>query len=202
MKSLIKFSILLITILFSFSCRSVLYRRYQMNREFDFSTKKSYLNYLVEKRHLIPEYLYYFDKVSYNIFLNQFVQDKKSQIYFGTFLNDSISFIKSPYLKNNETCIGRMASEIAKNLSESTDNKNITESVINFKSFRLISLFNGKILEGLPANQKKKLIVFVDNYYGSYFDSFYKEVQEIQKKEQQELDLIIILIDPVSYLKN
>lgn len=189
------------TLLF-FSCTPILKKATKVNREFSFSTQSDYYNYLVNKRGFPKEQILFLDSGSYINFGKKVLIEESPMVYFGSFLNDSISLKKSNYLKNNQACIGRMKGEIEKNLSIVFYADSIIESKINLANFNFYFLNDKKKFGNV--NNKKRIKIFLLYYYpfGTLYDKLYKEIEETYLNNIEKMDLYIICVDPVYALKS
>lgn len=193
---------ILISFFFLFSCTTILKKSFKVNRKFSFNSKSGYYNYLVNKKGFPKEQILFLDSISYINFGQKALMVENPMIYFGSFLNDSVSIKKSPFLKDNQACIGRMKSEIEKNLSMAVYADSAVELKMNLSEFNLCYLYDKSKFS--TVNNKKRLKIFLIYYYsfGTFYDTLYKEIEEICLNNIEKTDLYIISVDPVYALKN
>ena len=192
----------LIFLLFLYSCTSIIKQATKANRKFSFTTQADYYNYLVNKKGFSPNQILFPDSISYVEFGQKVLMKENPVIYFGSFLNDSVSIRKSDFLKDNQACIGRMNGEIENNLRITTYSDSIVQTIVNLSKFNFYYLKDKKIFS--VSNSKKQLKVFLIYYYpfGTMYDKLYKEIEEACLKNIVKTDLFIICVDPVYALKN
>lgn len=193
---------ILIGFFFLFSCTTILKKSFKVNRKFSFNSKSEYYNYLINKKGFPKEKILFLDSISYINFGQKALMVENLMIYFGSFLNDSVSIKKSPFLKDNQACIGRMKSEIEKNLSMVVYADSAVELKMNLSKFNLCYLYDKSKFS--TVNNKKRLKIFLIYYYsfGTYYDKLYKEIEEACLNNIEKTDLFIISVDPVYALKN
>ncbi|NOT51024.1 MAG: hypothetical protein HOP10_07080 [Chitinophagaceae bacterium] len=108
--------------------------------------------------------------------------------------------IKSPELKDNLGCAGRILAEIKTNdASSDLMNKSLfTKS--NFRQFSFKYLDDNRSFNVNESNKKLKVILIYSFSGGTYYDGYYKDIQDYFIKHQADVDLYIITLDPVSRL--
>ncbi len=188
-------------LLFLFSCTSLIKKATKSGRKFSFNSKSDYYNYLIIKKEFSPNQIIFPDSSSYISFGQTVLMEEDIVIYLGSFLNDSVSLKKSPLLKDNQACIGRMNKEIAKNLSLTDYPDSIINTGINLSRYNFYYLEDHK--KFTLSNTSNRLKIFLLYYYpfGIGYDKLYKEIQEACLKYKDKTELYIICIDPVYYLK-
>ena len=191
----------LIFIFFLFSCNSILKNAIKVNRKFSFATQSDYYKYLVNKKEFSPNQILFPDSVSYIEFGQRVLMTENPVIYFGSFLNDSVSIKKSDFLKDNQGCVGRMNGEIERNLKTTSFSDTMVQTNINLAKFKFYYLNDKKRFS--VSDSKKQLKIFLLYYYpyGTFYDKLYKEINEACLKNITKTDIYIICIDPVYTLK-
>lgn len=183
-----------------FSCRFIITKTYGINRKFRFKTRTEYIQYLTKKEKLDTSKIIYPDSISISIFLNDMTQ-RNSVEFYGAFLNDSLEIIKSDFLRENASCVGRIIKEVE------TINKNFlhlsdTSIKINheFRNFKFKRVF-GAYTNINDYKKPVKIFLIYSFAYGNLFDKFYKKMNELSLRYNNSLEIIIIDIDFPLYLK-
>lgn len=105
------FAILGISIL-AVSCKPIVSILYNPNSHKTFKSKKDYFT-LIEKQYGIkPEDMYIPDSSDWNSFV-AIIAGSKMDNYYGTFKASDSVFVKSDFLQQNESCMGRILGDIS-----------------------------------------------------------------------------------------
>ena len=134
---------------------------------------------------------YYADQNSYDSLL-YYVAGNKIDYLLGIFENDSIEYKKSPFLSENESCIGRIANEI-----EVINRSEKSEKIRNdfFHNNRFINLANQQILD-MQTSKTKKVILVVSYKLGRIHKNDFTKIEEIVN-HGTGYELIVLSLDKV-----
>ncbi len=182
----------------AFSCKSILLKKFNANQKFNFKTKEAYVGYLKANK-FDTEMFIYPDSASYLRFIGN---TENATVYYNSFVSDSISIRKSDFLKDNESCTGRISVEIEKILAMQTLADTLIVLNKNICTNTFFYLNDNAAFKGV--NKNKKLSIFLLHIYeaGTYYNKLYREIEKVQQENKKEVDLYIISLAPVYWLKN
>ena len=192
--------ILLAFILGLISCKSIVANKFKIGKEFRFTSKKQYLDY-IRKRALFPDdIILYPDSASYVPFMMDKLQNDGVIVYVGTYFNDSVIFKKTTLLQDNESCSGRIQSEIKSNISRESFPDSLLMKGKSMSGYRFFYLSNHRLFK--PAEKDRLSIYLFFAYgFGNYYDSFYKDIIQLQKEYANRADVYIVCMDAIYNLK-
>lgn len=143
--------------------------------------------------------IFYCDTVSFLAFTKTLSHD--ASIYYGSFITDSIQIAKSPSLKTNESCKGRIGSELV-NLVKMQRNELELDTSVNLKMYHFHNIKNENINLTIENNKRYTILLIYFYSFGRYYDDLYKEIITAYKRNPKAYDLKIITLDnQVAYLK-
>lgn len=183
------------------TCRSYFKARYNFNRPFEFTSKQEYLTSVSKEMEFEETMLLYVDSTDYTNFMHTFI-GSSSSVYFGAFINDSLSVKKTAFLKDNESCIGRMEKEIYKNISAENFIRDSLDNSVNLSNYQFYSIKDNKKYSVSESKKKIKIVLAYAYDFGTYYKPLYQEIIAAYKKNIQNCDLYIISLDPLGYFKN
>ena len=195
-----KFRTLFILLLFLTSCSSLLKSRYGFNKQFDFTTKESYMVFLQNKKNFEITNVIFPDSNSRSAFLESIMRDSLS-VYYGCLINDSVELVKTNELRDNLSCMGKILQDI--NFGEAELSKNDSSLFIKsqFKKYQFNFLINEEQLNINHFNKKLKIVMLYSYALGTYFDGTFNEVRKFHDTHKGSTELYIITLDDVSRLK-
>ncbi len=85
---------------------------YGVNKQKTFNSKKDYANYIHRKYKVDASEIIYASNNTTKSNLLMYVYKNHIGYYFGTFANDSLIYIKSEFLKENQSCYGRVEKDL------------------------------------------------------------------------------------------
>ena len=185
------------------SCYTISKKKYHLNREFDFAKKEDYLKFIKKEKALPVEKLLYLDSSSYNDYLIGLIgkNNQSAIIYQGTYLNDSVQIKHNEFLKENESCYGRIEDQILSNIYL----RKIPDSLLikgkKLSQFKIFHLNNNEPFDIRKENNQYNVFLGSIHKAGTYYHDFYKKMIELQKKNSFVMNLYIILLDPIYQLK-
>ncbi len=175
------------------SCRSIITRAYGINKNIDFQHLNEYKDYAVRNYHIDTNKLYFIGRDNYNSFITE-VSMSGADLFFGTFLNDSTEIKKSSSLTENQSCSGRVLSEITGNtvnIHAATQRNNLLKTNV---------LYNSTTNQPLSfANNKIKVVLLYSYKSGSIRKQDFQEIQQIIDKTTTH-DLAIVAIDYLPFM--
>lgn len=175
-------------------CRYFSEKKYRIGQNFYFNHKYDFINYLKKKKSLpIQQYLYV-DSVDYSRFVFNQLQQNKSGVYIGAFLNDSMEIKKSMLLRNNVFCSGRIENEIMTIASMKKHPDSILQITHEISNYSLRFLESGAAFD-INKNKEKITFIMVYSYgMGNYYDKLFQNVSSLK-------NVYVICTDPVYKLK-
>jgi hypothetical protein len=173
-------------------CSSIIKETYNVNNNYHFESVADYLEYFNQTNGFKGDKILYPNSISYNKLITQVVNEKTA-IYYGTFINDSTELIKSEFLKENISCMGRVLNEIKKNSQSSPFRGAAIDSLLQpDKDFSKLTLYY--LADKKPFhidNTQKKLNVFL--LYGKNIGKLFKKnFNEILKYTDDNKDLLTL----------
>ena len=182
----------------AFSCKTILLKKFNANQKFNFKTKEAYVEYLKANK-FDTEMFIYPDSASYLRFIGNI---ESATVYYNSFVSDSISIKKSEFLKDNESCTGRISIEIEKILAMQPLVDTLLVLNTNISTNTFFYLNDNAAFKGV--NTDKKLSIFLLHIYetGTYYNKLYREIEKVQQENKRDVDLYIISLAPVYWLKN
>lgn len=184
-----------------FSCQTLAKNKYDIGRTFSFRSKQAYYDYLKKKSFLPAGNILYPDSASYVKFTVEKIQQDSSLVYQGTYLNDSVYVKKSSFLQDNKSCSGRIQGEIETNISLDNYPDSILKKGTKMSSYNLYHLQNNQPFNVNSGSGKLKIYLLYAYGFGTYYDNFFKDVNEIQKKYAHKAELYFICLEPLYFLK-
>ena len=191
---LIFFSIFLLS-----SCKIFISKKYKFNQKFEFETRADYINFLQNKKGFTPSVIIYPDSAFYDKFLIDLAQNQLS-VYYGCLVNDTMEIAKSALLKDNLNCAGRILGEIKKNIAFEGIGKDSSIVKSSFRDLKFRYLTNNSFFDLGLSTKKLKIFLIYGHALGTYFDSYFRQVNKFYNVNENETDLFIITIDPVRRL--
>lgn len=182
----------IIALIFLLSCKSLLYKKYSMNRPFNFQSPAEYLKYLHSIKGLDTSHVIHPDSSSIWPFM-QYIQNQRLSEYYGTLINDSVEIKKSKEMEENLSCIGRALTDIERNVVKTADTSlYVKNDFYKYKFFRS----NTNVLFDFNESTKPVKIFLIYSYnYGTYYDIFFKKMNEFAMLHQHEVEVYIISLD-------
>lgn len=185
--------LLVIGISLLFSCKAWISKKYHFNQEFPFKTPEGYLSYLEKKKGFDLSHVIYPDTSTLENFLFYISKNQLAE-YYGSLINDSTEIKKTESLQDNLSCMGRVINEINTNSKQgSITDTNLAKNDFYKYNFRFISSKNKFDLNNSP--KPLKIILLYTYSYGTYFDSFLKEMNKFSKEHEKDAEVYIISLD-------
>ncbi len=176
-------------------------KKYHLKKEFHFSSKKKYFDYLVKKNICAPNRILYLDSSHFLPFILNEVMKDSNCIYLGCYLNDSIVIKKGIALSENKSCISILNNEIKYELSMVAFPDSNCKKANNLCDYKLKKLCDDGVKKFNYYNHKKIVFLFYNYAFGSYYDSLYKEVLAFEKNNPEHVAFYLICLDGVYKLK-
>ena len=183
------------------SCKFYAIKKYQLNKQFDFITKSSYLQFIMKRNIGAQQNFLYLDSASYEKFLMEKIQGDSSVLYLGCYLNDSTSFLKSSFLNQNTSCSGRIEKEVLSNLSYKEKDPLHFKKAQKLSVYKMYHLINKTVFNINHDENSIKLFLLYSHSYGTYYDPLIKNLKELVKQNEADISMYIICIDPLYSLK-
>lgn len=174
---------------------------YGIEKPLPFKTKEQYAGFLKRSGDFDMNQVLCMDSSSYYKMGSEILPSDSSIVFLGCFLNDSISIRKSPFLKENQSCYGRMLQDIKTALAWEHYGDSLLNKDIHIGKFNLYPLMGGKKINCSDDPEKLKIILLYGYSFGKYYKRFYKQIAEIQRKNSAKADLYILSMDPVCFLQ-
>lgn len=191
-----KYIIFVLTFIFCLGCSSVIKEVYGVNKNKKFNNINEYTSYINENYNFSTQDVYYANDESV---YNELVMDiitSHTNFFYGIYINDSIRVKKTDFLKENESCRGRILKEIS-NISEDPESTRLEKTTI-FKDNLFKNIVTNKPLNLNTANRKKVILVF-SYKLGTLLDKDFKEIKILLA--EKKYDLYIISVDRIHDLK-
>jgi hypothetical protein len=196
---MVKIFCALLPVFFAGGCRNYITRQYKLNRAFVFTGRQDYLNAVSRENGFDAASVLYVDSIHFNDFLQ--ILNGTGTVYLGSFLNDSTAIKKSDLLKENESCIGRMESEIDKNIAIADLSSAALDTSLNLAHYTFYSVKDNRQVS-ITGGPKKITIVLLYTYaFGTLYTKLYNEIKKAYQKNTANAALYIITADPVYYLQ-
>ncbi len=191
-------TILIIILAFTImSCKWYTVRRFQINKPFSFLQKSEFINQLKKKKAFNINQVLYVEKESYEKFLRQKITQDSTVFYVGTYFKDSMIVKRSQHLNENTSCIGRIEQEIRNDCSRNHFNENELMTVSKMSGYNLKYLCDNKTFD-INADEKAiKIFLTYSTRYGKWYDGLYKEINGLQKKNNQNVSVYVVCLDPI-----
>jgi len=183
------------------SCKFYAMKKYQLNKQFDFITKSSYLQFMMKRNIGAQQNFLYLDSTSYGNFLMDKIQEDSAVLYLGCYLNDSTSFLKSSFFTQNTSCSGRIEKEVLSNLAYKENDPLHFKKVRKLSAYKMHRLIKNDIFNINHDEKRIKLFLLYSHSYGTYYDSLIKNLKELVKQNEADISMYIICIDPLYSLK-
>lgn len=179
------------------SCKWYTVRRFQINKPFSFLQKSEFINQLKKKKAFNINQVLYVEKESYEKFLRQKITQDSTVFYVGTYFKDSMIVKRSQHLNENTSCIGRIEQEIRNDCSRNHFNENELMTVSKMSGYNLKYLCDNKTFD-INADEKAiKIFLTYSTRYGKWYDGLYKEINGLQKKNNQNVSVYVVCLDPI-----
>lgn len=161
------------------------------NKDRNFSSVEEYRNYMKKTYSFDQNQFYYSDPKNYDSLL-YYVARSKIDYLLGIFENDSIEYKKSFFLSDNESCVGRIASEI-----DTINKVGKSEKIRNnfFHNNRFINIETKQILN-MHSSKAKKVILVVSHKLGRIHKNDFSKIEEIVN-QAKGYELIVLSLDKV-----
>lgn len=187
-----RYSLSIITtciVIFS-SCNQLILKLAGANNNQSFSKIEDYYEHVQSSYSIDLTNLYYVEcKTHYNFL--QKVVGEKTDIYYGTFIDELNKFKTSEFLNENKSCSGRILNEI----------ENPTQELIIDSIFYQVDIINANTSEKfLPSKGKKNIVLIFSTNLGRFHQ---KDIIEIQHRfsDTTKYQLAIISMDRICDLK-
>ena len=183
------------------SCKFYAIKKYQLNKQFDFITKSSYLQFMMKRNIAEQQNFLYLDSASYEKFLREKIQEDSTVLYLGCYLNDSSCFSKSSFFTQNTSCSGRIEKEVLSNLAYKEKDPLHFKKVQKLSTYKMHPLINNEVFSINHDEKRIKLFLLYSHSYGTYYDPLIKNLKELVKQNEADISMYIICIDPLYSLK-
>jgi len=183
-------NIILLLLLFTLSCKESQQVFYGTNRNLEFKSLTDYKNYISKKYALDLHNLYYLSGKDYETFLG-YVVENKLDYFLGTFENDSTQFKKSAFLRDNQSCYGRIRIEV-NNLSSLENLNKISNPII--KNTGLLNINTHKRLDFVSGN--RKVILLISYKMGNVHKKDFNKLEDLIKN-LGNYELCVISLDRI-----
>jgi hypothetical protein len=176
------------------SCKFYATQKYHLGKRFNHKDKVLYLKYIVDKNVFEKDKILYLDSSHYVDFIVNKIQHDSSVFYLGCYLNDSTILTFSNFLKSNISCSGRIKNEIEATLLLKDDYKKSVSAGKNLSQFQLKLLSTNNVFDLNKSDKKLKLFFTYSYKFGTYYDSFFKEIKALTEK-YKTADMYLVCID-------
>ncbi len=199
MKPIFTTSIIFLAFTFM-SCKWYVIHQYKMNNSFSFKQKADFIQYINKKKLFKINQVLFIDKASYTKFFNEKLTDDSTLFYVGTYLNDSTMVKRSKFLNENISCSGRIENEIKQNLNKNNFSVDDLKQVSNLSNYTLRYLSNNEIFDINADKKLSKIFITYTYRYGKWYDNLYKEINDLQQLNNQNTNVYLVCLDPISTL--
>jgi hypothetical protein len=196
MKKIFTASIILIAFTF-ISCKWYVVHNYQMNKPFAFKQKTEFIDYLKKRKTFKLGQVLYLEKESYLKFINEKLTEDSTLFYVGTYFNDSTIVKRSQHLNEKISCSGRIENEIKQNLTKNNFGHDELKQVSKMSGYALKHLSNNEIFDITADKKPSKIFITYTYGYGKWYDHLYKEINELQKLNDQNTTVYVVCLDPI-----
>lgn len=175
------------------SCKSWVSKKYGFNRPFNYAGKHDFLAKL-HQRNIDSNCIYVTNPTGLNPLI-YWLGTNNPPLYIGLFMNDSVMLKRSDFLKDNQSCMGRLENEISQNLEQIRSNTAVpfdTLAILN--SIPMYQLSSGKRRNSLISGKPTLFMYYLDGR-GTYYDDLFKEVDRIYQQQKGTVDLVILCCD-------
>ena len=179
------------------SCKWYAIHRYQMNKPFTFKQKTEFINYLKKKKAFKLGQVLYLENESYAKFIHEKLTQDSTSFYVGNYFNDSMIVKRSQHLNENTSCIGRIEQEIRNDCSRNHFNENELMTVSKMSGYHLKYLSDNKTFDINADKKANKIFLTYSTRYGKWYDGLYKEINDLQKKNNQNVSVYVVCLDPI-----
>lgn len=174
-------------------CKSWVGKKYEFNRPFNYAGKHDFLNKL-HQRNIDSNFLFVTNHSSFTPLIN-WLGHNNPPIYIGTFINDSVMLKRSDFLKDNQSCMGRLEQEISQHLQLlQTNTPAALDTMTLFNNIRLYQLSSGKQRSSLYTG-KPTVVMFYLDAIGTYYDDLFKDIRKVSQQFQGEVDFLFLCCD-------
>lgn len=180
-------------IIFLTGCIKMAQKKYHLGRNFGSIRQNEYFLQISKENNFDAAELLYLDSASYI----SFGQHSSGSLYYGSYINDSVSIRKSVFLLENESCMGRMDKEIEKIIFSSRPDTLIKDTLNALGKCNFLRLADDKKVELFNKDKKLTIVLVYFFAYGSYYKSLYEEIKEFKKKHENDCDVYVVSMDPV-----
>jgi len=187
-------SIILILLLFTLSCKESQKIFYGTNKTLEFKSLTDYKKYISKKYDIDLHNLYYLSGKDYGTFLG-YVVENKLDYFLGTFENDSTQFKKSAFLRDNQSCYGRIRTEVS-GLNTLENLNKISNPIIKNTSF--LNINTQKRLDFVPG--KRKVVLLISYKMGNVHKKDFNKLEALIKN-LGNYELCVISLDNISNLE-
>ncbi len=175
-------------------CGYLSFKKYNMGQSFEFKDKSDFISYLKKKYSIPLEQYLYIDSSSYSKFVFNQLNQNKTSIYIGAFLNDSNFVRPSLMLEKNSSCAGRIEKEILTVLSAQKYPDSLIQKTNRLSEYKIKFLGSGQIFDINKRNVNINLLLVYSYGMGSYYDRLFRDIANLK-------NIFIICVDPVYKLK-
>ncbi|MCP9753030.1 hypothetical protein EGI32_18925 [Ferruginibacter sp. HRS2-29] len=181
-----------VLVIFS-GCIKMAVKKYKLGRQFGDIKKEEYLRQISIENAVDPSLFLYPDSASYI----PFGSSSSINLYYGCFINDSVSIKKSDFLLDNQSCIGRINKEIENIIISRQIDSFAKDTGINLSRLNFLRLADDQKVKLVNGEKKLSIILIYMYAFGTYYKGLYKEITDVCKKYEQYCDLHIISMDPI-----
>jgi hypothetical protein len=187
-------NIVLILLLFTLSCKVSQKIFYGTNKILEFKSLAEYKNYIFKKYDFDLHNLYYLEGKDYDTFMD-YIFENKLDYFLGTFENDSTQFLKSAFLRDNQSCYARIETEV-RGLSPLENLNKISNPII--KNTELLNINTQKKLDF--AAGKRKVILLISYKFGNIHKNDFNKLEALIKN-LNDYELCVISLDRIFNLE-
>ena len=187
-------NIMLILLLFTLSCKESQKMFYGTNKTLEFKSLTDYKNFISKKYDIDLHNLYYLNGKDYDTFTN-YIVEKKVDYFLGTFENDSTQFLKSAFLRDNQSCYGRIRTEVS-GLNALENLNKISNPIL--RNTDLLNINTQKRLDFVPG--KRKVILLISYKMGNVHKKDFNKLEDLIKN-LGNYELCVISLDNISNLE-
>jgi len=187
-------SIILILLLFTLSCKESERIFLGMNKTLEFKSLTDYKNFISKKYDIDLHNLYYLNGKDYDTFM-YYIFENKLDYFLGTFENDSTQFLKSAFLRDNQSCYGRIRTEVS-GLSTLEKLNKISNPIL--KNTEIFNINTQKRLDFVPG--KGKVVLLISYKFGMIHKNDFKKLENLIKN-LGNYEFCVISLDNISNLE-
>jgi len=197
-------TLLTISLFFSFFCactNKMVAKKYSIGTENQITERGAYIDFIKQKKFFPVEQMLYTSRKGYIPFHFNVMQRDSSIVYMGTYINDSLRILKPEFLQDNQSCSGRLQTEIERILQANPAVAFKTENTEPLAIYDLHYLINKEPFLLSKSGNKQHIFLIFSQGYGTYYNQFYKDVEKFYQQYASKANLYVITLEPVYQFK-